>query len=151
MTELLNYFKDKIETIHPGAYTKIKHQKEINISKNHPNETLIKVSCGVYRIGITYANLIERKGKETQPLKWGENLKDYEKYFIKHTKKDTKEVCYYLKVFTTKHHKTKSYYILNDEIVDKKYLIKNNYLPKEETKPLLTFSIPLQNIIEIGS
>lgn len=147
----LNYFMDLVDQIKAGTYTKIKHQREIDISKKHPNETLLKISSGVYRIGINYANLIENKNKVIGEATWGENVKGYERYFKKHQKKDALETSYYLKVFTTKHHRTFTYYILNNEIVSKKYLIENGYIKEEKPKELLMFTIELKNIIQIGS
>lgn len=150
MKETLNDFIAIVEKIRPGAYTKIKYAKQLET--NDPNDTLIKVSEGVYRLGIKFSNIIENKDREIQPLRWGENVKGFEKYFIQHTKKNdpTQELKYYLKIFTTKHHRTKTTYILNNEIVSKQFLIDNGKIKEKESKPLLTFSIPLNEIIEIG-
>ena len=155
----LKEITNTMNTLKKGVYTYCEYKSEPTPLKEHKDAKIVKVSSGVYRFGISYANIKEVKesGKEIGPLpfgKWEDNLANY---VITHTKQDnkTKEmiISKYLRFYTTKHHHTKTQWYLNGEKVSVDMLVANGYISeskaKSEHKDL--FIVPIQNVIRVGA
>lgn len=126
-----------INTKRKGAFFKMIHQS----IKQVKGYEIVKITEGIYRIGINYYNIKENKNKEIKPMLWGENVEGYENYLIQYKNN------LYLKVYTTKH-KSKSVYFLNGEPIEKSKLIEMGLI--KPSNPTTRFNINIENILAIN-
>jgi len=140
---------NKVYTCQKGSFQKIIYVSDNGINAKGKKENLIKLSIGVVRVGITYANLKANQGLELTGELKGKTWKR-DKYLLETTKGNE-----LLRVYTCNlpNVKTKTYYLLNGEIKTKEWLRENEYLLKEQENPLpkKCFDININNILAFGN
>ena len=110
-----------------------------------------KVSKGVLKIGIDYANMKENKEIVTGGLPYGQWYKGYEGYIIINDKGNLQ-----LRVYTTKNpnHKVETKWYHNGIETTKEDIVANGILPPSKVKSYGNdkgvFNIPIEHIISLG-
>lgn len=139
-----NNFERLQPNIKPGCNYKAIY-KSVTIKNGN---TIEKVTSGLYRFGINYANMASVKAKikdlSTSKLPWGKwQIKNY---LIEH-KGD-----YYVRMYPSsfKHKTSKTYYLLNGVKVEKQKLISMGLIKDEPPKQKDCFVIKLENLIGLG-
>lgn len=139
MKTRLEKIQEILKTIKKGSFINIQYQTKPKLAKKFADIELLKRTSGCYRVGIKYANLGENKEKITGPLSYGTYF--LENYIIEH------KGNYYLRVYTTKNHKSKSKFFVNGVETSRKEVEETfNY---KSSQPTLCFNINLDNIISI--
>lgn len=138
-----------LETVKKGAYIVIEWTRNVPVLKGYEKingETQVQKSCsGVFRLGVEYANLSENLGVETGSLPYGKYVENFPNYIIEYNGK------YYLRITTTKNHKTKSTYTINGVETTKEYLQENKVISNSKSsQDLLVFNVCLNDITRIG-
>ena len=143
---------DVISNIAKGTYVKVMYKSIKQPLAAHKGNVIEKVSYGVYRLGIAYANKQENIGRQTGPLR-GTNeqwLKGFENYIIEDNVKKT----YKLRLYTSenKNLKPTTKWYLNGVETTKQWLIDNKYISESSSKtnPSNTFNVFVENVIAIG-
>lgn len=142
----------KIKTIRKGTFINIEYKSFPKPLAAHKDAVIEKITKGVYRLGITYANMKINENKVTGPLPFGEWQPNYENYIITHTNKngDYKE---WLRIYTSNHHHSHTTWMLNGQEVNKQWLLDNGYIGKSsaESKHNDLFIIEIKNLIKLGA
>ena len=141
---LLNELKEKLQTIKKGVFVKMQWKSNPKPYAKYKEHSIEKYSKGVVRLGIKYANLKDKKGKNIQPMLYGEYIENFDNYIIEYKGK------YYLRVYVSKKHKTLIQYLLNGIETTKEYLVNNGIIPNYEKGDLLCFNVAIENIISLG-
>ena len=141
---LFNELKEKLQTIKKGAFVKMQWKSNPKPYAKYKEYSIEKYSKGVVRLGIKYANLKDKKGKNIQPMLYGEYVENFDNYIIEYKRK------YYLRVYVSKKHKTLIQYLLNGIETTKEYLVNNGIIPNYEKGDLLCFNVSIENIISLG-
>lgn len=145
---LLQELINKLQNVKKGAFVKISYKSQPKLLKAHKEEQVEKVTNGVYRLGISYANMKINKNKITGSLPFGEWVGGLENYIITHTNKNG-ETKTYLRVYTTKHH-AKVKWVLNGQETTKQHLLDNGYFNENKSTHTELFIVPIENVISIG-
>lgn len=135
--------------IRKGAFVYMEYCSYPKVPKSKGEAIVMKVTQGVFRLGVRYSKLKVNIGKQVQPLKGGTWKKDYENLLIESS---AKEGQINLRVYTTNNHKhrAKTTYYLNGEEVSKQYLLDNGYIKDYQKDHLDLFLVNLENVIRIG-
>ena len=140
-------FKDFQKNYRVGTYVNGEWTSQKKTTASHKQDKVIKVSKGVLRLGVKYANLqsVKDKGIEVQPLTYGEYVEQSENYLIEY--KGQK----YVRVYPSKNknHKITSKYYLNGKEVEKQYLIDNGICTESmlgSSQVVDCFNIKLENL-----
>lgn len=142
--EVLN----QIKAIRKGAFVRIAYKSNPHTLKAGRGEDIEKVSVGVYRIGIKYANLKINENKVIQPLngkKWAAD--DLINYVLESDKNGEKR--FYLRVYTTKI-KTRSKWSINGLETTKAALVERGLISDTKSSFTPCFDLAIENIISIG-
>jgi hypothetical protein len=155
---LLVEVNQKVNELKKGAYTKatwcsfpLKNKSQIEYSHR-----VKKVTSGVVRIGIEYANLSSMVGKEIGPSKKGH--KWYSKNYITSVVDENEVVQQYkIRLYMSKSpkHRCKTKWYFDDMEVTKEWLLENGYMTQAQydnkyygDRPFIEFSI--ENLISLG-
>lgn len=136
--------------IRKGAFVSMEYCSYPRVPKSKGDAIVMKITQGVFRLGIRYAKMKANIGKEIQPLKGGTWKENYENILIESS---ANEGQVNLRVYTTNNHKQKSKvaYYLNGQEVDKQYLLDNGYIKEYDKKDFNgIFLVKLDNVIRIG-
>lgn len=128
----------QIQRQRKGTFTKVAYVTYPKLKAKYKSEKVEKRTEGIFRFGITYANLKTQKGKEVGGLPWGSWSKV--NYIINHKDKD------YLRVYTTKA-KAKTTWYLNGNKVEYEEVAE---MVTASSKPTDCFTIAIENIVSIG-
>ena len=140
--------QNKLSTYTKGTFIKMEYKSNPTPLAAHKGDLIEKVSKGVYRLGITYANMKVNANRITGPLKSGQWRNGLENYIIDSVDKKGIQKSK-LRVYTTKH-KTITKWFLNGVETTKQWLIDNGYISSAQSGPRLCFDVLIDNIISIG-
>lgn len=139
---------NQIKAIKKGAFVRIAYKSNPHTLKAGRGENIEKVSVGVYRIGIKYANMNININREIQPLngkKWA--AEDLINYILESDKNGEKRL--YLRVYTTKV-KTRSEWSINGSETTKAALVERGLISDTKNGFTPCFDLAIENIISIG-
>lgn len=137
-----------------GTFVNIEWKTTKVPNAKHKDALIEKYSVAVARLGCNYQNLKSTQEKITQgliepngKLKWGQWRENYVNYILDHNGNS------YLRITTSPTHKTISKWFLNGVEVSKEWLIKNEYLKKQDIdhKDISVFNLKFDSIIKIGA
>lgn len=137
-----------LKNIKKGTFVKMTYKSVKKPLAAHKGDLIEKVSSGVYRLGITYANMKINAEKITGPMNSGEWKRGFENYIINDLDKNGNET-HKLRVYTTKH-KTTSKWYLNGVETTKEWLETNGYIGKQTSKPTPLFNVFVENVLALG-
>lgn len=154
---LLVEVNQKVNELKKGAYTKatwcsfpLKNKSQIEYSHR-----VKKVTSGVVRLGIEYANLSSMVGKEIGPSKKGH--KWYSKNYITSVVDENEVVQNYkVRLYTSKckHHRAHTTWYFDDMEVTKEWLLENGYMTQAQYDSVKGeipfFEVPIENLISLG-
>ena len=153
----LKVLNETMANIRKGAYTKAKWQSFPLKNKGQADYShrIKKVTCGVVRVGLEYANLSSMVGKEIAPRA---NHKWLNKNYITSVVDENEVVqVYKVRLYLSKspkHHCNTKWYF-DDMEVTKEWLLENGYMTKAQydkksygDTPFIEF--PIENLISLG-
>ena len=135
---------EKISKVRKGTFIKIEYKSVKKPLAAFKGSTIEKYSKGVYRLGITYANMKENQNKVTGALPFGKWEPNLENYIVDYNGKK------YLRVYVDSKHKTTSKWFLNGVETTKDYLVDNRIIGAQNKHHTSCFILPIENIISIG-
>ena len=153
---LLVEVNQKVNELKKGAYTKatwcsfpLKNKSQIEYSHR-----VKKVTSGIVRLGIEYANLSSMVGKEISPRA---NHKWQSKNYVTAVVDENQVVKQYkVRLYTSKckHHKSHTTWYFDDMEVTKEWLLENGYMTKAQYDSVKGeipfFEVPIENLISLG-
>lgn len=153
---LLVEVNQKVNELKKGAYTKatwcsfpLKNKSQIEYSHR-----VKKVTSGVVRLGIEYANLSSMVGKEISPRA---NHKWQSKNYVTAVVDENQVVKQYkVRLYTSKckHHRAHTTWYFDDMEVTKEWLLENGYMTKAQYDSVKGeipfFEVPIENLISLG-
>lgn len=153
---LLVEVNQKVNELKKGAYTKatwcsfpLKNKSQIEYSHR-----VKKVTSGVVRLGIEYANLSSMVGKEISPRA---NHKWQSKNYVTAVVDENQVVKQYkVRLYTSKckHHRAYTTWYFDDMKVTKEWLLENGYMTQAQYDSVKGeipfFEVPIENLISLG-
>lgn len=152
----LNELKQAMLSIKKGAYTKATWQSFPlkNKSQMEYSHRVKKVTSGVVRFGLEYANLSSMVGKEIKPRA---NHQWFSKNYITSVVDENNIVQgYKARLYTSKckHHRAHTTWYFDDKVVTKEWLLENGYMTQSQYQATKNeapfFEVYIENLISLG-
>lgn len=152
----LKVLNKTMANIRKGAYTKATWQSFPlkNKSQMEYSHRVKKVTSGIVRIGLEYANLSSMVGKEITPRA---NHKWVSKNYITSIVDENEVVQHYkVRLYTSKckRHRAHTTWYFDDMEVTKEWLLENGYMTKSQYNSIKGdipfFEVPIENLISLG-
>lgn len=141
-----NYAIAKILSIPSGRWFKAQYTTDVPLSAQGKKmgAVVLKRTVGVFRLGINYANLKSNKGKDIQPLPWGNYKEGTNGRIIEYTNKQGQYNLYARFYFSP--NKPKSSYFLNGAKITKENLknlgiVLNSYFNSNNKSECFTINL----------
>lgn len=148
---LINEINNKVVN---GQFINIAYARALKrneLAKGYKDIEIIKQTNGVFRLGITYANMQRNVGRTIEPLPWGAWEKGFENFILEHTNKNG-EYNEYLRVYTNENKNLlpKTTYFMNGQEYTKEDLIQMGIINQPRFNNNGLFVINILDIITIG-